>query len=72
VDNTVATPDHATPEPPASTTQRRVSAGTILTLVNGVLAGVGGVYVGTRSVLITVTAAVVAIALAAMVLIAQR
>ena len=43
----------------------------LLTLVNGVLAGVGGVYVGTHSVLITVIATVVAIALAAMVLISQ-
>jgi hypothetical protein len=38
-----------------------------LTLVNGVLAGVASVYVGTRSVLITVTAGVIAIVLAAMV-----
>ena len=44
----------------------------MLTLVNGVLAGVGGVYVGTHSVLITVIAAAVAITLTAMVLVCQR
>jgi hypothetical protein len=37
-----------------------------------VLAGVGGVYAGTHSVLITVIAAVVAVTLAGMVLISQR
>ena len=47
--------------------RRRPSAGTLLTLVNGVLAGVGGVYVSTRSVLITIIAVLVAIVLAAMV-----
>jgi hypothetical protein len=40
--------------------------------VNGVLAGVGGVFVGTHSVLVTVIATVAAVVLAAMVLIAQR
>ena len=47
---------------PAS--RRRVGGGALLTLVNGVLAGVGSVYVGMRSVLITVIAAAVAIMLA--------
>lgn len=55
------------PRPP-----RRPSAGAILTLVNGALAGVGGVFAGTHSVLVTLVAATVAIVLAAMVLIAQR
>jgi hypothetical protein len=41
-------------------------------LVNGVLAGVGGVFVGTHSVLVTVIAAVVAVVLAAMVLAFRR
>jgi len=71
VDNAVpappASPPPASPPPP----RQRPGAGTLLTLVNGVLAGVGGVYVGTHSVLITVIATVVAIALAAMVLISQ-
>ena len=44
----------------------------LLTLVNGVLAGVGSVYVGTHSVLITVIAGVAAIVLAAMALIFPR
>ena len=56
--------------PPANTPppRRRPGAGTLLTLVNGVLAGVGSVYVGTHSVLITVIAGVTAIVLAAMVM----
>jgi hypothetical protein len=67
VDNAVPVP-----APPASPQPRqRPGAGALLTLVNGVLAGVGGVYVSTHSVLITVIATVVAIALAAMVLISQ-
>jgi hypothetical protein len=67
-ENAVAVPESpvSTPQPP-----RRPSAGAILTLVNGVLAGVGSVYVGTRSVLVTVIAAFVAAALAAA-LILQR
>jgi hypothetical protein len=69
MNDTVAAPEQPTipPRPP-----RRASAGTILTLVNGVLAGVASVFVGTHSVLITVIAAGVAMALAAMVLITQR
>ena len=50
----------------------RPGAGTILTLVNGVLAGVASVFVGTHSVLITIVAAVVAVTLAAMVLVFHR
>lgn len=54
--------------PVGSPPQRpRPDAGMFLTLVNGVLAGVASVYVGTRSVLITVTAGAIAIVLAAMV-----
>jgi hypothetical protein len=51
------------PAPP-----RRPGTGPILTLVEGVLAGVGGVYVSTRSALVTVIAAGTAIILAAMTL----
>jgi len=74
VDNAVTVPvPPASPETPASPAppRQRPGAGTILTLVNGVLAGVGGVYVSTHSVLITVIATVVAIVLTVMVLIAQ-
>lgn len=68
MDNTVAVP-----QPPASSPPpQRPGAGTVLTLVNGVLAGVAGVFVGTHSVLITIIAAVMAIALAAMVLVPHR
>lgn len=68
VDNAVP---GAPPAPPAGSTppRRRPGAGTLLTLVNGVLAGVGSVYVGTHSVLITVIAGITAILLVAMVLI---
>ena len=68
------TVDNAVPgapaAPPASSPpqQRRPGAGTLLTLVNGALAGVGSVYIGTHSVLITVIAGVTAILLAAMVM----
>jgi hypothetical protein len=44
----------------------------LLTLVNGVLAGVGSVYATTRSVIITVIASAVAMTLAALTLIVQR
>jgi hypothetical protein len=48
---------------------QRASVGTLLTLINGVLAGVVGVYVSAHSVLVTVVAGIMAIAVAAMVLI---
>jgi uncharacterized membrane-anchored protein YitT (DUF2179 family) len=67
MDNAVVSQPPAGSDPPP-----RPSAGTILTLVNGVLAGVGGVFVGTHSVLITIIAAVVATVLAAMVLTIRR
>jgi hypothetical protein len=64
----------APPAPPASSPppRRRPGAGALLTLINGVLAGVDSVYVGTHSVLITVIAAVVAVVFAVMVLAFQR
>ena len=61
----------ATPGSPA-TPQQQPGIETILTLVTGVLAGVGGVYVGTRSVPITIIAAVAAVALTAMVLFVRK
>jgi hypothetical protein len=61
------------PDPPAGPpSPRRPGSGAILTLVNGVLAGVGSVFVGTHSVLVTIIAAVVAIALTVMILITAR
>jgi hypothetical protein len=62
------------PPPPASTPlpQRRPDAGPLLTLVNGVLAGAGGVYVSTRSVVIVIIAGVMAIVVAALMQIFQR
>jgi len=56
----------STVEPSSPPPRRRPGAGPLLTLVNGVLAGVGSVYLGTHSVLITVVAGVTAILLAAM------
>ena len=70
--------DNAAPAAPAAPSassqppRRRPGAGALLTLVNGVLAGVGGVYVSTHSVLITVIAAAMAIALAVIVLVLPR
>lgn len=52
--------------------QARPGAGAVLTLVNGVVAGVAGAYVSTRSVLITIIAAAAAIVLAAMTLVWRR
>jgi hypothetical protein len=61
-------PGGDSPTPP----HRQPGAGAVLTLVNGVLAGVGGVYVSTRSVLITVIAAIVAVVLAMMLVLSRR
>ncbi len=60
-------------EPPGSSPPpRRPGAETILTLFNGALAGVGGVFVGTHSAVITIIATVMAVALTAMVLVFHR
>jgi len=73
VHNVVPVPTPASPtSSPAPPPRRRPGAGTLLTLVNGVLAGIGGVYASTHSILITVVAGVMAIALAVAVLIFQR
>jgi hypothetical protein len=69
VHDAVPVPTPAQPTEPYPPQRRRPSAGALLTLVNGVLAGVGGVYVSTHSVLITIIAVLVAIALTVMVLI---
>jgi ABC-type Mn2+/Zn2+ transport system permease subunit len=62
------------PAPPAGAppSSRRHDSGSILALVNGVLTGVGGVYISTRSGLITVVAALTAIALTAIVIRLRR
>jgi hypothetical protein len=72
VDNVVSAstlaPPKSSPQPP----RRRPGTGALLALVNGVMAGVGGVYIRTHSVMITVIAAVAAIALVAMMLVCPR
>lgn len=69
MDNVVS----ATPPAPASSSPSRHRPGAgALTLVKDVLADVGSVYVGTRSALITVIAAAVAVVLVMMVLAFQR
>jgi hypothetical protein len=74
----ITTADGAAPGPTsapptcASPSPRRPGAGALLNLVNGVLAGIGGVYVGTHSVLITVIAGVMALVVAAMTVIFRR
>jgi uncharacterized membrane protein len=49
---------------PVSTSRRPVSAASLLTLVNGTLAGVASVYATTRSVVITLIAGVIGALLA--------
>jgi hypothetical protein len=62
-----------TPRPPMSPRPPQgPSAGAVLTLVNGVLAGVGSVFVGTHSALITIIAASMAAALATLILVLRR
>jgi hypothetical protein len=65
-------PTSAQPTEPPHPQRRHLGAGTLLTLVNGVLAGVGGVYVSTHSVLITVIAVLVVVTLTLIVLIFDR
>lgn len=60
------------PTPPFRRPGRRWSAGRLVTLINAVLAGVGGVYLTTGSVTITIVAAVVAVTVVALVLLTQR
>jgi hypothetical protein len=63
-----------TPTPAASSSQPGgdPGSGALLALVNGGLAGVGSVYIGTHSVLITIIAGVMAIVLALIVLAFRR
>jgi heme/copper-type cytochrome/quinol oxidase subunit 3 len=68
VNNTAAVPPAGAPSPPP----RRPGAETVLTLVNGVLAGVASVYIGTRSLAITILAVAMAVILAVLVLIFRR
>lgn len=55
--------------PPA---RRRHDAGGLLNLVNGALAGVGGVYLATHSVTVTIIAGIVATVLASLTVVRQR
>jgi hypothetical protein len=68
VNETAAVPPAGAPSPPP----RRPGTETVLTLVNGVLAGVASVYIGTRSLTITILAVAMAIILAVLVLILRR
>jgi hypothetical protein len=72
VPDAVPVPTPAQPTEPPSPQRRHLGAGTVLTLVNGVLAGVGGVYVSTRSVVITIIAVLVAAGLAIIVLVFDK
>jgi hypothetical protein len=55
--------------PPA---RRRHEAGGLHSLVNGALAGVGGVYLATHSVVVTIIAGIFATMLASLTVIRQR
>jgi hypothetical protein len=68
VDHAVTSPG----SPDRSSPPRRPGGGDITALVTAVLTGIGALYVGTHSVVITVIAAVMSIALAAMVLFSRR
>ncbi|MCO1593845.1 hypothetical protein M8C17_01545 [Micromonospora sp. RHAY321] len=60
------------PTPPSRRPGGGWSAGRLVTLINAVLAGVGGVYLVTESVTITIVAAGMAVIVVALVLRAQR
>jgi hypothetical protein len=62
------TPPPRTPRRP----HRRWGARPLVTLIEAVLAGVGGVYLTTGSVAVTAVAAAVAVIVVALVLLAQR
>ena len=57
---------------PSPASHRPPGAGALLTLINGVLAGVGGVYVSTHSIVITVIAVATAASVALAVLFSRR
>jgi hypothetical protein len=61
-----------TDSPVAAGSGGEPSAAAVIAAVNGTLAAVGGVYSSTRSVLITVIAAIAAITLAVIVLVPHR
>lgn len=63
-------PDETAPVPQAGMDKKRQGwdAGGLLGLINGVIAAIGGVYVTTDSVLITIIAGGVALLLATLVL----
>ncbi len=63
-----ATPPPRTPRRPG----RRLGTRPIATLIEAVLAGVGGVFLTTGSVVITIVAAVVAVIVVALVLLVPR
>lgn len=72
VSDAVPAPTPAQPSEPPPPQRRHPGAGTVLTLVNGVLAGVGGVYVSTHSALITIIAVLVSTALTIIVLVFDK
>ncbi|MFF0182605.1 hypothetical protein ACFYPF_26300 [Micromonospora sp. NPDC005223] len=60
------------PRLPIGRPGRGWGAGRLVTLINAVLAGVGGVYLTTGSVAITIVAAAVMVIVVALVLLTQR
>jgi hypothetical protein len=52
--------------------RRRLGAGAVLAVINGVLVGIGGVYATTSSITVTVVAAVAAVVLAGLIVLAHR
>jgi len=72
VHSAAPTPAATPPDNLPSPRHRRPGPDALLTLVNGVLVGVGGVYETTRSATVTVIAGVAATVLALIVLILHR
>jgi hypothetical protein len=68
VNETAAVPSAGAPSP----SPRRPGPETVLTFVNGVLASVASLYIGTHSLTVTIIAVAMAVILAALVLIFRR
>lgn len=66
--------DSNTPNPPSSGSPapRRPGTESVLTLVGGVLAGVGSVFGATHSIVVTLIAVITAVVLTAMLLAIRR
>lgn len=58
--------------PPTGSAPRRPGTESVLTLVGGVLAGIGSVFIATHSIPVTLIAVIMAVVLTAMLLVIRR